>query len=662
MSEDHAGRALRESEGRFRALAEAAREAIIVHEDGVIREVNRAFTTLFGYTRDEIIGKCGLRVMVAQDSRDEVSRSIQSEGSGGTSSVVCITKSGERRVVESSSEAITYQGRPMRVVTMQDLTARIEAEEARQRSEERFRFALNAAEIGTWDWSILDDVAQWSPEAHAILGRDSELGGGSARRFLAVVHEDDRSAVEAVVAETVRTRRPDFRVEHRVVWRDGRVRWVEERGRLFVDDAGRAVRMAGTVSDVTRRRELEEQLVHSQRMEAMGRLAGGVAHDFNNLLTIILSYTEITLAELDDAHPRATASLTQVRAATERAAALTRQLLIFARREISEAEVVDLGALVTNAGHLLARVMGEDVTVTVDIVPGLWRARVDASQCEQVLMNLAVNARDAMPHGGALHVRARNVAASVERGDSVVLEIEDTGTGMEDDVRRHAFEPFFTTKSAGKGTGLGLPICHAVVTRAGGEIDVQSSPGAGTTFRIFLPRCDAAEAKSAAAPRLAAVMGGRETILLVEDDDAVRALAARVLDERGYTLIVARSGAEALAQAEAHDGRIDLVLTDVVMPGMSGPRLVDALRACRPAAGARVMYMSGYTGDEIAGEAVGGGHADAEAPPLLPKPYSPERLARRVREVLDAPLQPSPTDAPASSPLAEDAAPPSPPP
>jgi PAS domain S-box-containing protein len=626
---------LRDSEERFRALAEAAREAIIIHEDGVIREVNAAFTALFGYTRDDVVGQVGWRLIVAPESQEVVRRSIQSAGSGGTSSIVCRTKSGERRIVESRSEAITYQRRPMRVVTMQDLTARVEAEEARRRSEEQLRFALKAAEMGTWDWDISRDRIDWSPDVYAMVGMAEGAFGGRAQDFIALVHPADRERIDAEIRATIRDRRAELHLEHRVIAAN-HVRWLEERGRVFFDD-DRAVRMAGTVMDVTRQHELEEQLIHSQRMEAMGRLAGGVAHDFNNLLTIILSYTELGLATLKDP-PRATASLGHVRSAAERAAALTRQLLIFARREVAEAKAIDLATVIVGVGRLLERMVGEAVRLTLEIDPDLWHVKLDSTQCEQVLMNLAVNARDAMPDGGSLRIRARNRRADSppEDGapmsgprdaDVVVLEVTDTGTGMDEEVRAHAFEPFFTTKSAGKGTGLGLPICHAVVTRARGTISVVSAPGTGTTFRITLPRCDAPETDAAVSSRPGRAMGGRETILLVEDDAAVRALAAQVLREQGYRLIVATSASDAFAQVAGEAGRIDLILTDVVMPVMGGPKMVEVLRTDHPKA--KVLYMSGYTGDQIPFE-----HDDARYP-LLPKPYSPVQLGRRVRELLD---------------------------
>ena len=405
-----------------------------------------------------------------------------------------------------------------------------------------------------------------------------------------------------------------------MVGADGALRWVEHRGRTLRDSAGNAVRMAGTSMDTTRRHELEEQLLHSQRMEATGHLAGGIAHDFNNLLTVIMSYSELGRFALEPSHP-SYESLEQINVAAQRAAALTRQLLIFARREVVDPKVVDLNQLVESVAKLLHRVVGEDVILSIELFPSSTPVMIDPVQCEQLLMNLAVNARDAMPSGGSLNIRTTMVASTVR------LSVRDTGLGMPEAVQARAFEPFFTTKDAGKGTGLGLSTCLAIVRNAGGSIEIESELGQGTTFHVSLPRAKSeADADGRAHPPL--MPRGDETVLLIEDDAVVRQLTARILRGQGYKVLVATQANEALELAADHNMRIDLFLSDVVMPGESGPSVIERLSAARPET--KVLYVSGYPGDDLSRRGV-----DEGSFRFLAKPYSSEQLAQRVRQVLD---------------------------
>ena len=595
--EDPDARALRESEQRFRALSEAAREAILINENGVIREVNQALVNLLGYNREELIGRSGLE-LIAPECRDTVIASIRSNGPGGTSEVSWITKSGERRLVESSSEAIVYQGRPMRVVTIQDLTARRAAEAALHESDERLRSAMHAARMGHWEWLVDRNLVTWSPEMFSVFGVDRELFDGTFEGYLELVQPDDRARVRQAIEACLQGASEEIAFEHRVQGVDRSIRWVENRGRAIRDASGRAVRMAGTTMDTTRRHELEEQLLHSQRMEATGRLAGGIAHDFNNLLTVIMSYSALGRFTLDPNHPSFEA-LEQINVAAQRAAALTRQLLIFARREVVDPKIVDLNQLVENVAKLLHRVVGEDVIVSIDLCSGTAPVTIDPVQCEQLLMNLAVNARDAMPGGGSLSIRT-----SVNEG-SVRVSVKD----------------------AGKGTGLGLSTCLAIVRGAGGTIEIQSEPSRGTTFHVELPRAEAdADAESGNQPTI--MPRGDETVLLIEDDAVVRQLTARILRRQGYKVLVATQANEAVQLAADHTTRIDLFLSDVVMPGESGPSVIERLAAVRPST--KVLFVSGYPGDDISRRGV-----DEASFRFLAKPYSSEQLAQRVRQVLD---------------------------
>jgi PAS domain S-box-containing protein len=390
------------------------------------------------------------------------------------------------------------------------------------------------------------------------------------------------------------------------------------------------------VRDVTDQRRLQQQLLQSQKMEAVGRLAGGIAHDFNNLLTVITSYSELLLEDLQTDDPKR-GDVEQVRKAADGAAALTRQLLAFSRQQVVELRVVSVNAVVDGLQKILRRVLGEDVALATSPAPELGAVRADVGQLEQVLMNLAVNARDAMPTGGKLTIETGNIDHDPEfaRGQGaaavrqfVMLAVTDTGVGMDEATKARIFEPFFTTKAPGKGTGLGLATVYGIVQQSGGFIWVYSEPGRGTTFKIYLPRVDAA-AEGVAAAALPPVAGGTETVLLAEDAAAVRAVGKQVLERQGYTVLEAPDGEVALHLAQRHSGPIHLLLTDVVMPGMSGRQLADQLARTRP--DTRVLFASGYTDDAVVRHGV-----LEEGTPYLQKPFTPESLARKVREVLDA--------------------------
>ncbi len=405
-----------------------------------------------------------------------------------------------------------------------------------------------------------------------------------------------------------------------------------------LDAAGRVSLLAVFALDVTDRVRLEGQLRQAQKMEAVGRLAGGVAHDFNNLLTAISSYSELLLADLAPEDPRR-ADVVEIRKATERAAALTRQLLAFSRRQVLQPKVVDLNAVIAGAEKLLRRLIGEDVALVTRLAPGLASVKADAGQIEQVIMNLAVNARDAMQGGGTLTLETETVdiEASVQTAEQsivapgryVLLRVGDTGAGMDAETKRHLFEPFFTTKERGRGTGLGLATVYGIVKQSEGFIWVDSEPGKGSLFRIYLPAQERAARPAEAAERPESQPApGTETILLVEDEDAVRAVTRESLRRRGYAVLVAPNAEAALEVSGGFDGRIALLLTDVVMPGMSGRALADRLASRRPET--KVLYMSGYTGDAIVQHGVlePGLH-------YLQKPFTPDILATRVRQVLD---------------------------
>lgn len=383
-------------------------------------------------------------------------------------------------------------------------------------------------------------------------------------------------------------------------------------------------------------RQAEEQLRHAQKMESIGTLAGGIAHDFNNLLTAIIGYSELVLSRLDTASPLRT-KVEEIHDAGERAASLTRQLLAFSRKQALEAKVIDLNNIVTGMGKLLHRLIGEDIEQVMDLAPELGQVKADSGQIEQVIMNLAVNARDAMPEGGKLLILTANVevgtdyareSLSVGPGQYVMLAVSDTGCGMDEETQQRIFEPFFTTKEKGKGTGLGLCTVYGIVKQNGGDIRVYSHPGRGTTIKIYLPRVEVVvEAPQAHCPVVAAATGS-ETIIVVEDEETVRKLARVILHLNGYTVLEARNADEALVICEQHSGPIHLMLTDIVMPGMSGRALFYCIAPLRPEM--KVLYMSGYIEQAILHQGVFNQPA-----PFLQKPFKPNVLTRRVREVLD---------------------------
>jgi nitrogen-specific signal transduction histidine kinase/ActR/RegA family two-component response regulator len=407
-------------------------------------------------------------------------------------------------------------------------------------------------------------------------------------------------------------------------------------GRLVTDEGGEPAYIEGIVEDVTERRMLEQQLRQSQKMEAVGRLAGGVAHDFNNLLTVIRGYTEILLGDLPTGDPRGS-ELEEIMKASDRAGALTRQLLAFSRQQVLAPKVLNLNTIVLNMHNLLRRLLGEDVDLQTVLDPELGHVKADPSQIEQVLMNLAVNARDAMPMGGRLTVETANVdlaenwgrdIINAKPGPYVMIAMSDSGAGMDEATKARVFEPFFTTKEQGKGTGLGLSTAYGIVKQSDGYISVYSEVGIGSTFKVYLPRMNSQRDPAVSQLSTAATDRGTETVLLVEDEEGVRKLVLGILQRQGYQVLEATSGEEALEMVHEHNGKIDLLLSDVVLVGMSGRELSERMRIQMPTL--KVIYMSGYTDDAIVRHGVLTESAD-----FLQKPFSSDNLLRKVRGVLE---------------------------
>jgi two-component system, cell cycle sensor histidine kinase and response regulator CckA len=504
--------------------------------------------------------------------------------------------------------------------------------------------AGRTARLGGWRVDVDGRRVVWSDEVCEL----HEVPPGTAptvHEAIAFYSSEWREIIRGAIEHCCRAGTP-FDVEAEIITAKGTRLWVRAIGNALRNAEGVITHVHGSVQDVTpwkvaeaRHAKLEEQFRQAQKMETVGNLAGGVAHDFNNLMSIVLSYSELAAADLKGDDPLR-ADLQEIRAAGLRAVALTRQLLAFSRQQVLAPKIVDLGEIVGGMQNMLRRLIGEDVELTVAGAPGLGKVLVDPGQLEQVIMNLAVNARDAMPQGGMLTIETTGVSldeayasehVDVTPGPHVMLAVSDTGSGMDAATQARMFEPFFTTKEKGKGTGLGLATVFGIVRQSGGTIWVYSEPGKGTTFKIYFPLADGAALADAVPPSSArGPARGSETILLVEDDERVRAVTHTILRKYGYSVMEAQNGGEAFLLCEQHTATIHLLLTDVVMPRMSGRQLAERLAPMRPAM--KVLYMSGYTDDAI----VRHGILDSTIA-FIQKPITPEALARKVRDVLDAP-------------------------
>jgi PAS domain S-box-containing protein len=479
-----------------------------------------------------------------------------------------------------------------------------------------------------------------SPQIESMLGFSPSDWLSDSSNWIDRIHAEDREKVLAV-EERFQNNRDLFQAEYRMFARDGRVLWFRDEAVMLPTAEDQPCLMQGVMYDITERKRLEDQLLHSQKMEAVGLLAGGVAHDFNNLLMLIQAHNERVRVALAPDAPAQRESL-GIEHAVTRAASLTGRLLAFSRKQVLQPQVMDLNAVLSEVAKMLDRLIEKNITLRVVPAPQLWPVKADPGQVEQLIMNLAVNARDAMPDGGQLLIETRNAEIGnahprlrdgVRPGQYVMLIVSDTGVGMDSETQAHMFEPFFTTKKPGKGTGLGLPIVYGVVKQTGGWTHVDSKPGKGTTFEIYLPWAEETEAKTALQVSqiredIAAAPKGTETVLLVEDETGIRELACEFLQRQGYKVLHGTDGNEALRIAEGHGDLIHLLVTDMAMPNLGGKELADRLRKVRPQI--KVLFMSGYPDHE----ALAGGNIGVQAA-VLQKPFSLDTLAHKVRTLLD---------------------------
>jgi two-component system, cell cycle sensor histidine kinase and response regulator CckA len=621
---------------------------IALDVDQNVTLINPAGCEILGYSKDEIVGHNWFDEFLHSDDVDKVKRVFSKIMSGDEALVEyyenpILRKDGSRRIVAWHNSVLRDCDGEIRGLfsSGEDITERKEATDDLRESEERLRAVLDATPFPVAIVDSDDDkVHFWSRSALAIFGHTAP----AATKWYEIAYPDPVYRQEVIerwkpFLELAReTGKPVNTGEYRVTCADGTER-ICELWATFIPD-----RLVVTLNDVSERKKaeeererLEQQLYHSQKMESIGRLAGGVAHDFNNLLTVISNYCDLVAGPLAE-HDPMRVDIDEIRHAADRAADLTRQLLAFSRKQILRPRVIDVNESLSRSEKMLQRIIGEDIALVFVPDPDLLRTRCDPGQVEQILFNLAANARDAMPRGGQLTLETKNVVVDgaykknhphAETGRYVTLTVSDTGLGMDEHTRASIFEPFFTTKGVGKGTGLGLSTVYGIVKQHGGSVEVTSELGEGTTFVIYLPAVEE-EAEEPEARTDAATPHGDETILLIEDDAALRRVALRILEKHGFNVLEAANGGEALLLCESFQGPIDLVLTDVVMPGMGGRECFERLTTLR--GDLQVLYMSGYTEDAIAHRGVLN-----EGTRLLQKPFTVKELLGAIRQALDQP-------------------------
>lgn len=642
-----AEQALRESEDKYRSFVEVATEWIwSIDREGFMTYNNEAVESILGYLPEELLGKSCLQYLHEED-RLEIEKVLpewlkQRRGWAGLV-LRWKHKDGSYRWLESS--AVPVLGRNGDVVgyrgTDRDITGRKQSEIQLQDAESKFRTLVEKVPAIVY-MAEFGPSGRWlyvSPQVESLLGFSPEEVLENPGLWFKQLHSEDRQRVSDLELRSQRSGEPIV-LEYRMYSRDGRLVWFRDEGVIVPESGDRAAYIQGVMLDITDlkmaeevKAKLEQQLRQAQKIEAIGQLAGGVAHDFNNLLMAISGYCELLLMKIAVADP-ARNDVVEISKAAEQGASLTRQLLAFGRKQILQPKILDINHILSNMDGILRRLVREDIEFCTVPAATLGLVKADPGQVERVIMNLVVNARDAMPEGGKLTIETGNIVldaeysrhhVSVVPGPYVVLAVSDSGSGMNEETRLRIFEPFFTTKEEGKGTGLGLSTVYGIVKQSGGYIWVYSEPGKGTTFKIYFPRVD--DEPTSVQEQRAVASHGTETILLVDDNDSVRTAVAYLLEVRGYTVLQAPNGESALELAQEYCGSIDLMITDMVMPHMSGLQLANQLEATRPKM--KVLYMSGYTEEAVNRHGIL--HPGLN---FLQKPTSMDVLLQKIREVL----------------------------
>jgi two-component system cell cycle sensor histidine kinase/response regulator CckA len=631
----------KERETFFPILHKAPYGIALIDKDGKFIYINPGFTNITGYGLGDISSEKGwIRVtsrfleyreeIINLQRRDVVEKCIEK-----TLCVIC--KDGEIKEIEVKPTLLD-DGKI--VMILFDITERKRAEEALSRSEEQYRLIAENTKDLICTLDLQGSFHYVSPSFKKVLGYSPEELTGL--NVFSLVHPDDRETTMKIYQQAFINKEAgnaEFRYRHK----NGNWRIFESVGSWIFSGNGTPSRSVLVSRDITERKQTEEkmavlqaQLGQSQKMEAIGRLAGGIAHDFNNILAVIQGYTDLCLFNIPKEN-RMREDIKAISNAVKRAANLINQLLAFSRRQAMRLEVIDLNPVLQNLEKMLRRVIGEDVEFATRLAVNLGRIKADPGQIEQILLNLALNARDAMPSGGKLIIETVNLTLSetysqsyigLTAGHYVMISITDTGLGMTKEVKQRIFEPFFTTKEIGKGTGLGLSMVYGIVKQSGGHIEVDSEPGKGTTFRIYFPRVDEPMVEEKEQDTGGSSLGN-ETILLVEDEEDVRKLIARILREQGYKVLEASQGREVFSLCEGQGGPIHLMVTDMIMPEMNGMELAKQIKQIYPEM--KVLYMSGYSPDKVATDCE---KVEKEIE-FIQKPFTVDRLARKIREVLE---------------------------
>jgi two-component system, cell cycle sensor histidine kinase and response regulator CckA len=635
-------RSAEETTARLAAIVASSSDAIIGKTlDGIVTSWNAAAERIFGYTAAEIVGK-SIFTLIPEELHD-AERVLLGRLSRGERvdffETVRIRKDGQQVDIALSVSPIRDgHGEMVGAASIKrDITERKQAAEALSQSQERLHLAVKAARLGTWQWNIATNALTWDKELHQLYGIEAGQEVTRYEQFMERVHQDDRAFISAAVQQALQGS-GSIDYQFRIVHPDGSARWLADQGRVVRDEDGKPIYVTGVCLDITERKQMEERLLQSQRMDSVGQLAGGIAHEANNMMSVVLGCADYVLQRTDLPEP-VREDVDQIWRAAKRTAGITQQLLAFSRRQVLQPQVLDLNGTVRDLEAILSRTLGETRGLRMHLSPNVGSVRADPGQLEQVLINLTLNARDAMQEGGTLTIETMKVVldeayatrksvATLRPGEYAALILSDTGHGMDRATLGRIFEPFFTTKGVGQGTGLGLSTVYGIVKQSGGFIWVYSEPGQGSTFKVYLPAVTAA--LEPAFPR-AAAPGARadELVLVAEDEEMVRGIMARTLRDCGYAVLEAGNGMEALRMVAAREGRVSLIIADVVMPGLGGREMAARLAERWP--DVPILFTSGYTGMDV----VRRGLLD-EGDEFLQKPLAPEALARKVREMVDA--------------------------